>query len=218
MSKAPGPQRRARRRQDRRVQVGLTGGIGSGKTTVTDLLAEHGAVIVDSDVVAREVVAAGSAGLAAVEAAFGPEVIGPDGELDRARVAAIVFADPDARARLNGIVHPRVRERAAELVRAAGPDAIVVQAVPLLVEVGLAHAFDVVVVVDVDPEVAVQRLVHSRGMDEADARARVAAQADRATRLAAADIVIDNSGDRDAVRARVAELWAELTKRQKELR
>jgi dephospho-CoA kinase len=218
MSKAPGPQRRARRRQDRRVQVGLTGGIGSGKTTVTDLLAEHGAVIVDSDVVAREVVAAGSAGLAAVEAAFGPEVIGPDGELDRVRVAAIVFADPDARARLNGIVHPRVRERAAELVRAAGPDAIVVQAVPLLVEVGLAHAFDVVVVVDVDPEVAVQRLVHSRGMDEADARARVAAQADRATRLAAADIVIDNSGDRDAVRARVAELWAELTKRQKELR
>jgi dephospho-CoA kinase len=111
-----------------------------------------------------------------------------------------------------------VRERAAELVRAARPAAIVVQAVPLLVEVGLAHAFDVVVVVDVDPEVAVQRLVHSRGMDEADARARVAAQADRATRLAAADIVIDNSGDRDAVRARVAELWAELTKRQKELR
>jgi dephospho-CoA kinase len=205
-------------RQDRRVQVGLTGGIGSGKTTVTDLLAEHGAVIVDSDVVAREVVAAGSAGLAAIGAAFGPEVIGPDGELDRARVAEIVFTDPDARATLNGIVHPLVRERAAELVRAAGPDAIVVQAVPLLVEVGLAHAFDLVVVVDVDPEVALDRLVSSRGMTPADAKARIAAQADRATRLAAADVVLDNSGDRDAIRDRVAALWLELTKRQNELR
>jgi dephospho-CoA kinase len=201
-----------------RVQVGLTGGIGSGKTTVTDLLAEHGAVIVDSDVVAREVVAAGSEGLAAIAAAFGPDVIGPDGELDRARVAAIVFNDADARATLNGIVHPRVRERALELVRAAGPDTIVVQAVPLLVEVGLAEAFDVVVVVDVDPEVAVARLVHNRGMTEADARARIAAQADRATRLAAADLVVDNSGDYDALRERVAELWLELTKRQKKLR
>lgn len=200
------------------MQVGLTGGIGSGKTTVTDLLAEHGAVIVDSDVVAREVVAAGSAGLAAVGAAFGPEVIGPDGELDRARVAEIVFTDPDARATLNGIVHPLVRERAAELVRAAGPDAIVVQAVPLLVEVGLAHAFDLVVVVDVDPEVALDRLVSSRGMTPADAKARIAAQADRATRLAAADVVLDNSGGRDAIRDRVAALWLELTKRQNELR
>jgi dephospho-CoA kinase len=133
-------------------------------------------------------------------------------------VAAIVFNDADARATLNGIVHPRVRERALELVRAAGPDTIVVQAVPLLVEVGLAEAFDVVVVVDVDPEVAVARLVHNRGMTEADARARIAAQADRATRLAAADLVVDNSGDYDALRERVAELWLELTKRQKKLR
>jgi dephospho-CoA kinase len=200
------------------VQVGLTGGIGSGKTTVTDLLAELGAVIVDSDVVAREVVAAGSEGLAAVVAAFGPDVLGPDGELDRAKVAAIVFHDPEARATLNGIIHPRVRERAAALVRAAGPEAIVVQAVPLLVEVGLANAFDLVVVVDVEPEVALDRLVHGRGMDPADARARIAAQADRATRLAAADVVVDNSGDREAIRTRVAELWAELTKRQHELR
>jgi dephospho-CoA kinase len=115
-------------------------------------------------------------------------------------------------------VHPRVRDRAAELVRAAGPDAIVVQAVPLLVEAGLANAFDLVVVVDVDPEVALDRLVHGRGMDPADARARIAAQADRATRLAAADVVLDNSGDRDAIRARVQELWADLTKRQNELR
>jgi dephospho-CoA kinase len=163
------------------------------------------------------VVAAGTEGLAAVVAAFGPEVLGPDGEMDRAKVAEIVFHDPDARATLNAIVHPRVRERAAELIRAAGPEAIVVQAVPLLVEVGLANAFDVVVVVAVDPEVALDRLVHGRGMDPADARARIAAQADRATRLAAADVVLDNSGDRDAIRARVGELWTELTKRQKEL-
>jgi dephospho-CoA kinase len=202
----------------RRVQVGLTGGIGSGKTTVTDELERLGAVIVDSDVLAREVVAAGTEGLAAVVAAFGPEVLGPDGEMDRAKVAEIVFHDPDARATLNAIVHPRVRERAAELIRAAGPEAIVVQAVPLLVEVGLANAFDVVVVVDVDPEVALDRLVHGRGMDPADARARIAAQADRATRLAAADVVLDNSGDRDAIRARVQELWADLTKRQNELK
>jgi dephospho-CoA kinase len=202
----------------RRVQVGLTGGIGSGKTTVTDELERLGAVIVDSDVLAREVVAAGTEGLAAVVAAFGPEVLGPDGEMDRAKVAEIVFHDPDARATLNAIVHPRVRERAAELIRAAGPEAIVVQAVPLLVEVGLANAFDVVVVVDVDPEVALDRLVHGRGMDPADARARIAAQADRAPRLAAADVVLDNSGDRDAIRARVQELWADLTKRQNELR
>lgn len=200
------------------MQVGLTGGIGSGKTTVTDELERLGAVIVDSDVLAREVVAAGTEGLAAVVAAFGPEVLGPDGEMDRAKVAEIVFHDPDARATLNAIVHPRVRERAAELIRAAGPEAIVVQAVPLLVEVGLANAFDVVVVVDVDPEVALDRLVHGRGMDPADARARIAAQADRATRLAAADVVLDNSGDRDAIRARVQELWADLTKRQNELR
>jgi dephospho-CoA kinase len=202
----------------RRVQVGLTGGIGSGKTTVTDELERLGAVIVDSDVLAREVVAAGTEGLAAVVAAFGPEVLGPDGEMDRAKVAEIVFHDPDARATLNAIVHPRVRERAAELIRAAGPEAIVVQAVPLLVEVGLANAFDVVVVVDLDPELALDRLVHGRGMDPADARARIAAQADRATRLAAADVVLDNSGDRDAIRARVQELWADLTKRQNELK
>lgn len=200
------------------MQVGLTGGIGSGKTTVTDELARLGAVIVDSDVLAREVVAAGSEGLAAVVAAFGPQVLGPDGEMDRAKVAAIVFNDPAARQTLNGIVHPAVRVRAAELVRAAGPDAIVIQAVPLLVEAGLANAYDLVVVVDVDPEVALDRLVNGRGMEPADARARIAAQADRATRLAAADVVLDNSGDREAMRTRVQELWAELKKRQNEVR
>jgi dephospho-CoA kinase len=193
------------------VRIGLTGGIGSGKTTVTDLLAAHGAVIVDSDVLAREVVAPGTDGLAAVVAAFGPDVLQPDGELDRQRLAAIVFADPGARARLNAIVHPRVRDRAAELVTRAAPGAVVVQAIPLLVEVGMAKDFDLVVVVDVDPEVAVRRLVTSRGMTESDARARIGAQAGRAERLAAADVVLDNSGTPEELAEQVARLWLQLT-------
>jgi len=197
----------------RNLQVGLTGGIGSGKTMVTDLLAELGAVIVDSDVVAREVVAAGSEGLAEVVAEFGPEVLGGDGELDRARLAAVVFADPGARDRLNAIVHPRVRARCAELVAAAPPGSVVVQAIPLLVEVGLAEAFDLVVVVDTPPEVALDRLVRLRGMDAADARARIAAQTDRAKRLAAADVVLDNSGDVDSLVGQVRQLWTSLRER-----
>jgi dephospho-CoA kinase len=195
------------------MRIGLTGGIGSGKTTVTDLLAGRGAVIVDSDLVAREVVAAGSEGLAAVLAEFGPEILAPDGEMDRAKVAAIVFADPSARARLNAIVHPRVRDRAAALVAAAAPGSVVVQAIPLLVEVGAAGNFDLVIVVDVDPETAVRRLVSSRGMTEADARARIAAQADRAHRLAAADVVVDNTGPPEALREQVDRLWGDLVRR-----
>jgi dephospho-CoA kinase len=196
-----------------RVQVGLTGGIGSGKTTVTDLLAAHGAVIVDSDLIAREVVAAGSEGLAAVVAEFGADVLRPDGELDRERVASVVFADPGARARLNAIVHPRVRSRAAELIATAPAGSVVVQAIPLLVEVGLADAFDLVVVVDVPPEVAIERLVEMRGMSLEDARARIAAQAGRDERLAAADVVIDNSGSREALQEQVARLWREIGSR-----
>jgi dephospho-CoA kinase len=195
------------------MRIGLTGGIGSGKTTVTDLLAARGAVIVDSDLVAREVVAAGSEGLTAVVAEFGPEILAPDGEMDRAKVAAIVFADPSARARLNAIVHPRVRDRAAALVAAAAPGSVVVQAIPLLVEVGAAGNFDLVIVVDVDPETAVRRLASSRGMTEADARARIAAQADRADRLAAADVVVDNSGPPEALREQVDRLWGDLVRR-----
>ncbi|HEX3613348.1 MAG TPA: dephospho-CoA kinase [Sporichthyaceae bacterium] len=195
------------------MRIGLTGGIGSGKTTVTDLLAARGAVIVDSDLVAREVVAAGSEGLAAVLAEFGPEILAPDGEMDRAKVAAIVFADPSARARLNAIVHPRVRDRAAALVAAAAPGSVVVQAIPLLVEVGAAGNFDLVIVVDVDPETAVRRLVSARGMTEADARARIAAQADRAHRLAAADVVVDNTGPPEALREQVDRLWGDLVRR-----
>jgi dephospho-CoA kinase len=195
------------------MRIGLTGGIGSGKTTVTDLLAARGAVIVDSDLVAREVVAAGSEGLTAVVAEFGPEILAPDGEMDRAKLAAIVFADPSARARLNAIVHPRVRDRAAALVAAAAPGSVVVQAIPLLVEVGAAGNFDLVIVVDVDPETAVRRLASSRGMTEADARARIAAQADRADRLAAADVVVDNSGPPEALREQVDRLWGDLVRR-----
>jgi dephospho-CoA kinase len=195
------------------VLIGLTGGIGSGKTTVSDLLGEWGAVVVDADVIAREVVAGGSAGLAAVAEAFGPDVIGADGEMDRERVAAIVFADPAARARLNGIVHPLVRARAAELTEAAPPGSVVVQAIPLLAETGQRGNFDLVVVVDVDPELAVARLVEWRGMSEADARARVAAQASREDRLAIADVVLDNSGDLPHLEEQVAELWRELQDR-----
>lgn len=192
------------------MRIGLTGGIGSGKTTATDLLAELGATIVDADLIAREVVAAGSAGLAAIAAQFGDGVLRADGELDREAMAAIVFADPEARERLNAIVHPLVRTRSAELTRLAPPGAIVVHSIPLLVETGQQGSFDLVVVVDVPPEVAVARLVAHRGMTEADARARIAAQVDREQRLAAADHVLDNSGDREHLAAQVAALWIEL--------
>lgn len=193
--------------------IGLTGGIGSGKTTVSDLLGEWGAVIVDADVIARDVVAPGSPGLAALAEAFGPEIVGAAGGLDRERMAAIAFADPEARTRLNAIVHPLVRARSVELTAAAPPGSVVVQAIPLLAETGQRGSFDVVVVVDVDPEVAVERLVSRRGMTESDARARVAAQASREQRLAIADVVLDNSGDRDQLEAQVAELWRELQER-----
>lgn len=189
------------------LRVGLTGGIGAGKSTVARRLVERGAVLVDSDVIAREVVAAGSDGLAAVEREFGPDVIGPDGEMDRPAVASIVFADPDARRRLDGIVHPRIRARSDELIAAAGPDAIVVQDVPLLVEGGMAAAFCLVVVVGVDERERLRRLVEIRGMAEADAGARIAAQADDEQRRAAADVWLDNSGPQDETRDRVDALW-----------
>ncbi|MBA3745157.1 dephospho-CoA kinase [Sporichthya sp.] len=196
--------------------IGLTGGIGSGKTTVSDLLGEWGAVIVDADVIAREVVAPGSPGLAALAEAFGPEVLGADGGLDRERMAAIAFADPQARARLNGIVHPLVRERAAAQTAAAPPGSVVVQAVPLLAETaqaGQKGAFDLVVVVDVDADVALDRLVRMRGMTPEDAAARMAAQASREQRLAVADVVLDNSGDLPQLEEQVAELWREVQER-----
>lgn len=195
------------------LRVGLTGGIGSGKSEVARLLAAHGAVVVDSDALAREVVAPGTPGLAAVTAAFGTDVLRPDGSLDRPALAARVFADPEARERLNAIVHPLVGAAAAERTANAPAGAVVVHDVPLLVEAGLAAGFDVVVVVDAPDEVRLRRLTESRGMSEADARARMAAQATREDRLAQADHVIRNDGTLQELAARVDALWAALTGR-----
>ena len=190
------------------LRIGLTGGIGSGKSTVAALLAERGAQIVDADRIAREVVEPGTPGLDAVVAEFGAGVLAPDGRLDRAALAAIVFGDPAARARLDGIVHPLVRARAAELVAAAPAEAVVVQDVPLLVETGQAGSFDLVLVVEADPDTRVERLV-GRGLSAADARARMASQASDEERRAVADVVLRNDGDRAALAAEVARFWDE---------
>jgi dephospho-CoA kinase len=198
------------------LRVGLTGGIGSGKSEVSRRLAAHGAVIIDADVAAREVVAPGTPGLAQVAQAFGAEILGPDGALDRERLGAMVFRDPALRAKLNAIVHPLVGEwmAAAERAAAAGDgDLIVVHDVPLLAESGRAGGFDLVIVVDVPPELQVERLVSQRGLPPDQARARMAAQASREQRAAIADLVIDNSGSLDDLDRRVAEVWADLERR-----
>ncbi len=193
--------------------MGLTGGIGSGKSEVARRLAALGAVVIDADQVAREVVEPGTPGLAAVVEQFGAEVLRPDGALDRERLAAVVFGDEDARRRLNAIVHPLVGERTAQLAaaaQAADPDAIVVYDVPLLVESGLASLYDAVVVVAADVGTQVRRLTGQRGMSEADARARIAAQAPLADKLAVATYVIDNDGDLAALDGQVRDVWASL--------
>ncbi|MCX4663164.1 dephospho-CoA kinase [Streptomyces uncialis] len=195
------------------LTVGLTGGIGAGKSEVSRLLVEHGAVLVDADRIAREVVEPGTPGLAAIVDAFGEQVLSEDGSLDRPALGAIVFADADRLAVLNGIVHPLVGARSAELKAAAPDDAVVVQDVPLLTENGLQDRYDLVIVVDTSPATQLDRLVRLRGMTEADARARMAAQATRAQRLAIADIVIDNDVPRGELSARVTEVWAELLRR-----
>ena len=192
------------------LRIGLTCGIGSGKSAVADLLAGHGAVIIDADLLARQAVAPGSPGLAEVVAEFGPGVLSPDGTLDRAALGEIVFSDEAARSRLNAIVHPQVRRLAAELERQAGPGSVVVHVIPLLVETGQQDDFDRVVVVDVDPAVQLDRVLGRGGLSEEQARARIAAQADRATRLAAADVVIDNNGSPAELAELVRALWAEL--------
>ena len=191
------------------LQIGLTGGIGSGKSSVARRLAELGAVVFDADAAAREVVEPGTEGLAAVVAEFGPEVLGPDGALDRAALARVVFENDAARTRLNGIVHPLVRRRAAEVVASAPADAVVVQDVPLLVETGQAGRYDLVVVVEAPEAVRAERLRRDRGMTEEEARARMAAQATDAERRAVADVVLVNDGDLDALRGQVDRLWAE---------
>jgi dephospho-CoA kinase len=190
------------------LRIGLTGGIGSGKSTVAGLLAARGARIVDADRIAREVVEPGTPGLEAVAAAFGPGVLTPDGALDRPALAAVVFADAEARRRLDGIVHPLVRARAAEVVAAAPPDAVVVQDVPLLVETGQAGSYDLVLVVEADLDTRVRRLV-GRGVSEEDAHARIAAQATDDQRRAVADVVLDNSGTVEELEAQVERFWAE---------
>jgi dephospho-CoA kinase len=194
-------------------RVGLTGGIGAGKSEVSRRLAAHGAVVIDADAIAREVVEPGTAGLAEVVAEFGPEVLGPDGRLDRPRLGDIVFADPQRRAKLNAIVHPLVGERMAELEQSAGPGAIVVHDVPLIAENNLAGAYDLVVVVDVPPRIQLDRLVRLRGMSRDQARARIAAQASREQRLAIAGIVVDNSASLAELDRQVGELWTELRRR-----
>lgn len=192
------------------TRVGLSGGIGSGKSTVAAMLRARGAVVVDADALARDVVEPGTPGLAAVVARFGDGVMAPEGSLDRAALAAIVFADPAALADLEAITHPLVAERAAALLAAAPTGSVVVYDVPLLVEKDLARAYDRVVIVDAPDDVRVERLV-VRGMSRPDALARMAAQAPRAERLAVADDVLDNTGDESALQAQVDRLWAALT-------
>ena len=192
------------------LKVGLTGGIGAGKSEVSRLLASYGAVVVDADLIAREVVAPGTPGLAAVVAEFGPEVLLPDGALDRPRLGGIVFADPARLAALNAIVHPLVGRRSAELEAAAGPGDVVLHDVPLLAENGLAGRYDLVVVVDAADATRLDRLVRLRGMAEGEARARMAAQSSREDRLAVADLVIDNDGPLERLEPQVRALWGRL--------
>ena len=190
------------------LRIGLTGGIGSGKSTVSALLAERGAVVVDADRIAREVVAPGTPGLARVVEEFGDGVLAGDGSLDRQALAAIVFGDAGARARLDGIVHPLVRARSLELLAAVPEGAVVVNDVPLLVETGQAASYDLVLVVEADPATRVSRLVQ-RGLAAEDARARMAAQASDEQRRAVADVVLDNSGTPEELAEQVDRFWTE---------
>jgi dephospho-CoA kinase len=192
------------------LRLGLTGGIGAGKSEVSRLLSSYGAVLIDSDRIAREVVEPGTPGLAAVVAEFGPGILDRDGALDRLRLGAVVFSDPDRLHALNRIVHPLVRARSAELESAAPHDAIVVHDVPLLVENGLMPLYDLVLVVDASPETQLDRLVRLRGMAESQARERMAAQASRPDRLAAADLVIDNDGPLEKLEPQVRDIWRRL--------
>jgi len=192
------------------MQVGLTGGVASGKSTVAALLRELGAVVVDSDQLAREVVEPGTPGLAAVVEAFGERVLTDDGRLDRAALGAVVFADPDLRRRLEAILHPLIRARSAEIAAAAPPGALVVHDIPLLVESGQADRFDAVLVVDVPVQTQVDRMVRERGWTRQDAEARVRAQASREERRAVATYVLDNTGTRDDLRERVTEVVGRL--------
>lgn len=194
------------------MKIALTGGIGSGKSTVSRLLAEKGAIVVDADAIAREIVEPGQPALDEIRVAFGSDVIDSDGRLRRSRLAEIAFSDPDALARLNAITHPRIAARSTELLESAPADAVVVYDMPLLVEQGpqALASWDAIVVVDAPEDVRLERLV-ARGLDRADAERRIAAQASRQERLEAADHVIDNAGDLMSLERSVDALWTSLT-------
>ncbi len=192
------------------LMVGLTGGIGAGKSAVAKRLAQLGAVIIDADRLAREVVEPGTEGLAEVVAEFGSGVLGPDGALDRPALGRVVFGDPAARQRLEKIIHPRVRARTAEIAAAAPDGSVVVNDVPLLVESGLADRYPLVVVVEADLDARLARLARDRGMSAGEARARIAAQATDEQRRAVADVVVVNNGDFEALAARVDAVWRDV--------
>jgi dephospho-CoA kinase len=194
-------------------RVGLTGGIGAGKSEVARRLAAQGAVLIDADAIARQVVEPGTDGLAAVIAAFGAGVLRPGGELDRERLGEIVFADQAKLARLNGIIHPLVGARMSELEKAAGQDAIVVHDVPLIAEHNLAGGYDLIVVVDAPEYAQLERLIKDREMSQEQAEARMAAQVSRDKRLAIADLVVDNSSSLAELDRQVGDLWTELRRR-----
>jgi dephospho-CoA kinase len=194
--------------------VGLTGGIGSGKSTAARLLDRRGAVVIDADQLAREAVMAGTDGFRRVVEAFGPRVVGPDGELDRAALASIVFADPERKAALEAIVHPEVARLFAERLEPyRGTDRVVVYVTPLLVELGLAPAFDVVVVVTASPQLRISRVASERDLDPDDVRRRMATQATDERRVEVADVLLDNDGTLGELEAQVDRLWPELVAR-----
>jgi len=191
------------------LRIGLTGGIGAGKSTVARLLAGHGATVVDADAIARGVLAPGTPGLADVVAAFGDGVLLPDGALDRPALGRVVFADSASRRRLEEITHPRIAEETGRQIEAAGPDAVIVHDVPLLVEKAMAPNYDAVVVVEAPDEVRLARL-EARGLPRGDALERMRAQASSEQRAAVATHVVDNAGDEQSLQARVDEVWAAL--------
>lgn len=193
------------------TRVGLTGGIASGKSTVSAFLRDLGAVVIDGDALAREVVATGTPGLEQVVAAFGEELLTTDGALDRPAMADLVFADEQARRRLEAIVHPLVFERIAALEAAAPPDAVVVHDIPLLAESGRADTFDAVIVVDAPTEVQMERMMGDRGWSRDESAARIGAQASREERLAIATYVVENTGTLEDLHARVTEVYTAIT-------
>ena len=192
------------------IRIGLTGGIGSGKSTVATMLAERGAVIIDADQISRDLVEPGGEALAALVTEFGPRILQENGSLSRGELAALAFSEPQATARLNAIMHPLIREESARRLREAPQAPAVVYDMPLLVETGQQDLVDLVVVADVPEEVQLDRAVRLRGLDPVDVRRRMEVQASREVRLAAADVVIDNSGDLAQTQAQVSRLWGEI--------